>query len=416
MQKLSVITAFVAVAAGFVVSGTGCGQGATPQYQVTSADLDQIVALQAVAASAMSAAVEQRKEIPVASQTERAFTLLDQIEGRAAVTASFVDSMAAGEGDISSLVQIVMFEAAEQEEEMLRDMIQEMANMNEAKARQRELMESYRAAREALDDAMRAAYDEATRDTISNPDTATKIERYTDFAEVIVTGSIPGSASVETFGGPLEVVVTCPVDVAVALTVRDMAANTQLSQQDFAGYTSATLLLDSDTYRAVRILVSARRADGVSRLMWVPCKLELTYPILVATPPWTPIDPLLSVLQASAVDLSSDIEELHTEVVSLSNPLTHEIPQDELELLGDIQAIMAANVNAYGIFLSDEPWSERKLLDDMKGRLDGMGAMTEEMSLRLQMTMDRRSKVYQSLSNIMKKISTTQETLVQNIK
>jgi hypothetical protein len=37
-------------------------------------------------------------------------------------------------------------------------------------------------------------------------------------------------------------------------------------------------------------------------------------------------------------------------------------------------------------------------------------------SMRLQMTMDRRSKFISTLSNIMKKISTTQDTLVQNLK
>jgi hypothetical protein len=56
------------------------------------------------------------------------------------------------------------------------------------------------------------------------------------------------------------------------------------------------------------------------------------------------------------------------------------------------------------------------LLDDLKGKLDGMNEMSEMTSLRLQMTMDRRSKIIQTLSNIMKKIGTTQETLVQNIK
>jgi hypothetical protein len=56
------------------------------------------------------------------------------------------------------------------------------------------------------------------------------------------------------------------------------------------------------------------------------------------------------------------------------------------------------------------------LLDDLKGKLDGMNEMSEMTSLRLQMTMDRRSKFIETLSNIMKKIGTTQETLVQNIK
>jgi hypothetical protein len=42
--------------------------------------------------------------------------------------------------------------------------------------------------------------------------------------------------------------------------------------------------------------------------------------------------------------------------------------------------------------------------------------MSEMSSLRLQMTMDRRAKIIKTLSSVMKKISTTQDTLVQNMK
>lgn len=56
------------------------------------------------------------------------------------------------------------------------------------------------------------------------------------------------------------------------------------------------------------------------------------------------------------------------------------------------------------------------LLDELKGKLDGMNEMSEMISLRLQMTMDRRSKFIQTLSQMMKKFSTTQDILVQNIK
>ena len=58
----------------------------------------------------------------------------------------------------------------------------------------------------------------------------------------------------------------------------------------------------------------------------------------------------------------------------------------------------------------------KSLRDDIQGNLDGMNEMSEMTSLRLQVTMDRRSKFIETLSNIMKKIGTTQETLVQNIK
>jgi len=52
----------------------------------------------------------------------------------------------------------------------------------------------------------------------------------------------------------------------------------------------------------------------------------------------------------------------------------------------------------------------------MRGMLDSMNEMSEMTSLRLQMTMDRRSKFIQTLSSIMKKISSTADSLVQNLK
>jgi hypothetical protein len=58
----------------------------------------------------------------------------------------------------------------------------------------------------------------------------------------------------------------------------------------------------------------------------------------------------------------------------------------------------------------------KSLLDDMKGKLDGMNELSEMTSLRLQMTMDRRSKFISTLSQMMKKISTSQDMLVQNKK
>ncbi len=58
----------------------------------------------------------------------------------------------------------------------------------------------------------------------------------------------------------------------------------------------------------------------------------------------------------------------------------------------------------------------KSLLDELKGKLDGMNEMSEMTSLRLQMTMDRRSKFITTLSQMMKKISSTQDVLVQNLK
>ena len=64
----------------------------------------------------------------------------------------------------------------------------------------------------------------------------------------------------------------------------------------------------------------------------------------------------------------------------------------------------------YDFEFSDEELSESEL-DQVAG-----GAMEEEMGLRLQLTMERRAKFMQTMSNIMKKISTTEDSIVQNIK
>jgi hypothetical protein len=60
--------------------------------------------------------------------------------------------------------------------------------------------------------------------------------------------------------------------------------------------------------------------------------------------------------------------------------------------------------------------SLKSLLNEIKGQLDGLNEFSEMTSLRLQMTMDRRSKFISTLSQMMKKMSTTQDVLVQNIK
>lgn len=58
----------------------------------------------------------------------------------------------------------------------------------------------------------------------------------------------------------------------------------------------------------------------------------------------------------------------------------------------------------------------RAVLESLKGRLDSISELTEMESLRLQMLMDRRSKLISTLSNILKKIGETQNALVQNLK
>jgi Arc/MetJ-type ribon-helix-helix transcriptional regulator len=54
--------------------------------------------------------------------------------------------------------------------------------------------------------------------------------------------------------------------------------------------------------------------------------------------------------------------------------------------------------------------------DGLKDQIDSLSEMSEMVSLRLQIIVDRRARLMQTLSNIMKKMSSTADTLVQNLK
>jgi hypothetical protein len=56
------------------------------------------------------------------------------------------------------------------------------------------------------------------------------------------------------------------------------------------------------------------------------------------------------------------------------------------------------------------------LVDVMKNDLDSMSELGETESLRLQMAMDRLSKMMSTLSNLLKKTSDTANSIVENLK
>jgi hypothetical protein len=55
-------------------------------------------------------------------------------------------------------------------------------------------------------------------------------------------------------------------------------------------------------------------------------------------------------------------------------------------------------------------------VQQLKNELDSLSDLGETESLRLQMAMDRMSKMMSTLSNILKKISDTAASIVQNLK
>ena len=58
----------------------------------------------------------------------------------------------------------------------------------------------------------------------------------------------------------------------------------------------------------------------------------------------------------------------------------------------------------------------RAIQDELKNGLDSMSEMGEMESLRMQIAMDRMSKMMSTLSNLLKKMSDTSSAIISNLK
>jgi hypothetical protein len=99
---------------------------------------------------------------------------------------------------------------------------------------------------------------------------------------------------------------------------------------------------------------------------------------------------------------------LQTEVLKLVQSV------DQLQVarirsaLNILDTTVAASIN--------EQAAVQDAMEEIKSQLDSMSEMGEMESLRLQMAMDRLSKMMSTLSNLLKKISDTAESITQNLK
>lgn len=125
---------------------------------------------------------------------------------------------------------------------------------------------------------------------------------------------------------------------------------------------------------------------------------------------WNEIESLTSGLAIQALqDLARDLEQHMVEVKAMTAA-----KQKLRELI-----IKVGQEASHAATEPQRPAALRELdtlADDLKERLDSLNELSEMTSLRLQMMMDQRSKIISTLSNILKKISTTQDAVVRNLK
>jgi hypothetical protein len=114
-------------------------------------------------------------------------------------------------------------------------------------------------------------------------------------------------------------------------------------------------------------------------------------------------------------------------VVALRNKLAK--ARDDMRVMAKApppQGLTAEQLKTYDaemkkvLVLADETGAVVKKIDNqidqIKADIDSMSEMGEMESLRLQMAMDRLSKLMSTLSNLLKKASDTASTITQNLK
>jgi len=99
--------------------------------------------------------------------------------------------------------------------------------------------------------------------------------------------------------------------------------------------------------------------------------------------------------------LRSDLPKFVEAIAALRNP----------NLAGTASALQDGIKDFY---LTMETMSD--VITSLRADIDSMSEMGEMESLRLQMAMDRMSKLMSTLSNILKKMSDTSESIVRNLK
>jgi hypothetical protein len=163
-----------------------------------------------------------------------------------------------------------------------------------------------------------------------------------------------------------------------------------------------------------------------------------------AVPPGADIEALAFVVMMQATnDMDKDLQQIMAEVKSMTNAkqklrdLINNVNKDVAGNAGKLDApcltplcrSLASELNELATTTAGLPRpvrlsapshptyaNLRVLQGELKQNLDSISEMSETESLRLQMTMDRRSKFIATLSNMMKKMNETSESVVQNMK
>ena len=139
----------------------------------------------------------------------------------------------------------------------------------------------------------------------------------------------------------------------------------------------------------------------------------------------------LKAVNAAKKEMRDLISKMNTDAATNAGRTDGDVPLDFSQGLGSEETYHNARIPVpdpgaanYVTLVTSDLWPQRittvdelhAIIDKAKGDLDSMSEMGEMESLRLQMAMDRMSKMMSTLSNLLKKISDTSTSIIQNLK
>jgi hypothetical protein len=123
------------------------------------------------------------------------------------------------------------------------------------------------------------------------------------------------------------------------------------------------------------------------------------------------------VLMQASKSAQEDLKSIINEVKSINNAKAAQ--RQQLNTLKNSSATMKTTARAdYKKPDSLNPSKTAIALKaaDLKDKKDNMSDMSSEQQLKMQMVMDRRSKMNEAISNLLKKVSETEQQIIQNLK
>ncbi len=410
--------------------GSGC---VTPppgapikNFRVPDQELTTLLGVQNDVDSLISQIVATRATIPATEQSGSAYDLMTFVTGSATPATVTVgasgavsvgtagglsqglSNMALAGGDIEALAFIVLMQATNDVDSDLKAIMAQVKAETAAKSHLRDLISSLHTLSSVTGaPALARAFVNGER-VLSNPHV------FESHWNLYVPGSGSGSALFDADqGGVVSATITCDygntsayvnaslINLATGSEVATMSAdgraNFQITAKLPAGPAPLQLKLEPMNFTGAQI---------------VPCQVVFSRDSRksVIVRGWDPVKKR-SMLDNVAV-LNSTLGNLQAEAERLLK--AQQLGTEDQQFLLTVIARNCGAINKLGPILS--AGAVDAVSAETQDSKDDLNSMSESEQIALQIQMDRRSKVFQTISNLMKKASDTENQLIENMK